>query len=274
MAKSRILTTTAVIFFTASAALADLGSGDTITFTGADDNWYSPGNWDLGRLPQAGDDVVIGGGRSVIIDPARDPMRSTSTSASLVQIQDLYVTDGASLETLAGTMLSTRNEDLSDGGQLIHRATHAFDHPLGGTLTALDACSASNSTCPGVNLNPTPKSKRDVILQSSITFGLGGTLPAANTSIGARGAGHYATLTCETVALGGLLKIATYYDFAPTPGDSFEIITVTGSRTGEFAGLTEGSLVDSFGDVGLYLSYRGGDGNDVVLTAAALVKSE
>ena len=257
---------TTTLVLTASVALADFSSAPTLTFIGTTSDWYVPSNWDLGRAPQPGDNVILDGGHAVVIDPANDP-----NGTGMVRIQDLIITEGASLETLAGVRIRTRDEDISDGGQLIHRSTRAVDDPTGGTLTV------GQSLCPncgGVVLNPTPKSKRDVLLQSSVTFGLGGTIAATNTVAGAYGPGHYATLTTETATLGGTLDVETFYGFAPALGDSFEILTVDGERTGEFAGLVEGALVDSFGDVGLYISYRGGDGNDVVLTAAALVKTE
>lgn len=253
-------------------ALASVTAGTTITFTGSTTDWYTPSNWDLGRLPQAGDDVVIGGGHSVIINPANDPGTATGSGAGAgkVVFQDLSITDGASLETLAGVEMTTRNEVLTNGGQLIHRSTRATDDPLGGTLTALPPSPRSGTGQGGPVFNPTPKAKRDIVLQSTVTFGLGGAIAASNTVPRAFGAGHYATLTTDNATLGGTLDLETFYGFSPSLGETFQIINVGTTRTGTFDGLGEGAFVKSFGNVGMFISYQGGDGNDVVITTGPI----
>lgn len=60
--------------------------------------------------------------------------------------------------------------------------------------------------------------------------------------------------------------------FVPTEGDEFTIIANDGTDrvTGDFAGLAEGSLFWMSSDIGsqqFQITYLGGDGNDVVLTA-------
>ena len=128
-----------------------------------------------------------------------------------------------------------------------------------------------------------------MILKTSATleFGLGGLAPASivTTSAGTvvnAGAGHYATLTADLVVLSGNpgapgparwlppgLLLALHYGFAPADGDSFQIVTVNRRLVDQFRGLPEGALVGcTVDDVGLYITYAGGDGNDVVLTAA------
>lgn len=245
---------------------------DVLTFTGSAPNWFAPSNWDGGRVPGAGDDVVIGGGRSVVIDPA--------LGSASVTFRDLTITGGASLETLPGTIFTSRNETI-DGGSLIHRSTRAFDTV--GDFGTLRITPCMGSTCGGIRFNPTPKSKRIIVLSSSVAFGLGGIVAASTLVPDAYGAGHYATLTTEDATLGGALDLELLYGFVPTIGQTFQIITVGtaggggGVRTGLFTSpldgstiLGEGALVRGFGDVGLYISYVGGDGNDVVVTAAAI----
>jgi hypothetical protein len=64
------------------------------------------------------------------------------------------------------------------------------------------------------------------------------------------------------------LQLGLHYGFEPAAGGTFQIIT-TNALLGEFEGLPEGALVGcTEGNVGLSITYRGGDGNDVVLTAA------
>jgi len=64
------------------------------------------------------------------------------------------------------------------------------------------------------------------------------------------------------------LSLSLYYGFRPRAGDSFQIITANRLLVGTFPGMPEGALVGCTDDnVGFYISYVGGDGNDVVLSA-------
>ena len=58
------------------------------------------------------------------------------------------------------------------------------------------------------------------------------------------------------------------HPFAPSPGQSFEIVDVGGSLTGTFSGLTELEFVGKYADANLFITYLGGDGNDVTLLSA------
>lgn len=265
------------VVLTLGAGSVALGQSAPLnTYIGSSSDWFNAGNWSLGHSPVGGEDVLINGGRTVIIDPANDPAAGSAGGggAGKVVFQDIHITGNATLETLAGTQITTRNETLSGGGRLIHRASIALDDLSGGILTVLDSAGQS-----GPVFNPTHVSKRDVILRNaikkSITFGLGGTTPAS-TLPGAVGAGHYATLNCQTLDIAaGSLNLDLFYGFTPSIGQTFEIITIggnpgTGTRIGEFVGLPEEAFVKGFGDVGLYISYAGGDGNDVVLSARAV----
>ena len=100
----------------------------------------------------------------------------------------------------------------------------------------------------------------DLILGShaNLEIELGGTLP-----------GEFDTLTIGGDALlAGNLNVALDPDFSLTAGNLFEIIDITGTQSGMFAGLTDGALVGNFGGVDLFIDYDGGDGNDVVLYTA------
>ena len=77
-----------------------------------------------------------------------------------------------------------------------------------------------------------------------------------------------ATMVADTLVLGGELRLSTYYGFQPLHGDTFQIMTANRTRDGEFDGLPEGGYVGCMDqNVCLRISYRGGDGNDVVLSA-------
>lgn len=67
----------------------------------------------------------------------------------------------------------------------------------------------------------------------------------------------------------GDLAVSLESGFSLDGGQRFKIVEVDGNQVGEFDGLTEGALVGSFGE-DLFITYNGGDGNDVVLFTAGL----
>jgi T5SS/PEP-CTERM-associated repeat protein len=71
------------------------------------------------------------------------------------------------------------------------------------------------------------------------------------------------------VELAGSLAVSLVDGFTLSAGDSFEIIDIGGTRSGSFTGLAEGGQVGTLGGVDLFVSYTGGDGNDVTLFTAA-----
>jgi hypothetical protein len=232
-----------------------------VHYVGIDGNWFEPGNWSSRRVPGPHTDVVLDGVDNVVVDPAR--------GAPTVEIRDLRITDAARLTTLPGTVFSARNERIEGAGSLVHRSTDATD----GRSGTLELTGASN-----LILNPSTQPRRIVILKSTIAVtgaalaptlqvGLGGTAPAA---AGRVGPGRYATVTAESVQLAGRLTVTMHYGFTPRAGDAFQVITA-GTLTGRFDNVGEGELVAVFGNAGLYITYRGGDGNDVVLEARELV---
>lgn len=251
-----------------SAAVPMPGSAASMEFVGSDPNWFDPGNWSGGQVPGPGDDVVLDGRDFVVIDPA--------LGHAHVQIRDLIVRGRAKLTTLPGTVLELGDEILEDAGQVDYRASAV----LGERLIAVPdpEWSAAGFGGHGLKLNPTPKSKRDVILKSSMhtSIGLGGVTPASLAFDAAgqpqlsAGPGHHATLDTEVVLLAGSLRLSLHYGFEPAPGDRFTIITASRRSLGHFAGLPEGGLVGcTDAGIGIYISYVGGNGQDVVLNARA-----
>lgn len=75
-----------------------------------------------------------------------------------------------------------------------------------------------------------------------------------------------------SIASNVTLAVDLLSGFAPTEGDSFEVITNDESDAvnGMFSGLSEGATL-SIGGLRFSISYVGGDGNDVVLTTLAPV---
>jgi sugar lactone lactonase YvrE len=70
------------------------------------------------------------------------------------------------------------------------------------------------------------------------------------------------------------LDIQTLDNFVPSAGQSFEILDIAGTRSGMFAGLEEGARAASFGGTDLLITYRGGDGNDVVLLTQPILPGD
>ena len=89
----------------------------------------------------------------------------------------------------------------------------------------------------------------------SLSIELGGVMPGEFDALAISGDAQFA----------GVLNVDLLSPFSLGAGQSFEIIDVAGTRTGTFAGLGENALVGNFGGTDLFISYAGGDGNDVVL---------
>jgi hypothetical protein len=230
-----------------------------VTYLGRNPNWFDPTNWSTGRVPGPGEDVLLEGSDDVLIDPA------ASGATGKVVFQDLHVRGAARFEARGGVILETRHQVLEERGQIVIRSSGDVGESL---IVADDAAG-------GIIWNPTSQSKLISVLRSSITVdvGLGGTTPASVTRDATgelvlhAGRGHYSTMEAETLELGGHLQLSTYYGFDPQPGDTFQILTAD-TRVGEFTDLPEGSFVGcTEANVCLRISYQGGDGNDVVLTA-------
>jgi hypothetical protein len=71
--------------------------------------------------------------------------------------------------------------------------------------------------------------------------------------------------------LAGTLAVSLIEDFTLSAGDSFEIVDVAGALAGTFAGLAEGATVGNLSGLDLFITYAGGDGNDVALFTLAPV---
>ncbi|TQV89519.1 Calx-beta domain-containing protein [Aliikangiella coralliicola] len=117
----------------------------------------------------------------------------------------------------------------------------------------------------GGSLNP--GQSPGCLAMNNLDYSGGGTLTA---EIGGDTActGYDQLRVTGTVALGAILDLSAYNSFVPVAGDSYQIIDNDGadSVTGIFTGLEEGDVLTLSGK-NLSISYTGGDGNDVVLTA-------
>ena len=69
----------------------------------------------------------------------------------------------------------------------------------------------------------------------------------------------------------GILDVQLIDGYEPCPFESFIIGDAQGAVSGQFNGLSEGDIAASFGNINMSISYVGGDGNDIVLTAEYIV---
>jgi hypothetical protein len=72
------------------------------------------------------------------------------------------------------------------------------------------------------------------------------------------------------VELAGTLDVYLIDSFELLAGMSFKILHVGGVLSGQYDGLDEGSLVGNYSGTDLYITYAGGDGNDVTLFSPAV----
>ncbi len=245
-------------------ALCPTAWGQTFSanFIGTNGDWFQASNWSTGAVPDANTDVRIAEGRTVEINPAR--------GSAVVAVRNLLIEGGGTLRTLAGTSFRSAEETVRDG-LLWHAGTIASGEgdlilDRSGQLPRPGGFGGG-----GIMLNPTPKSKRDLVLLGgsgmTMTFGIGGATRASASQLGA---GTYANLNVRNRRENGVvaLELLGMYGFTPTAGQTFDILTFSDpTATFRFDGLNEGDLAGRIGGVDLRISYLGGDGNDVRLLA-------
>ncbi|MCP4140746.1 MAG: hypothetical protein GY755_10730, partial [Chloroflexi bacterium] len=224
----------------------DADPATVFRFLSINENYLDPSNWNNnGSLPGPGQNARLDGQRA-IIDP---------NSPEVIPLGSLILRNNANL-TIRDARLEFETLDSVNSGIEVYNSyikAKTFIDPGGG----------------GILFNPSFLEADRIILykaETPIRFGLGGETP---TDPSALGLGHYARMQGRAVDLDGQLGIFTVYGFHPEPGQEFEIISVSGANhvNGTFANAPEGAIIDGFCDVQLRISYMGGDGNDVVLTA-------
>ncbi len=84
--------------------------------------------------------------------------------------------------------------------------------------------------------------------------------------LGGLNPGEYDRLNIDgDLTLDGQLSIGLLNGFSLDFDEEFVIANVDGALFGNYQGLEEGAVVGNFGGMNLFISYAGGDGNDVVL---------
>ncbi len=224
-----------------------------LVYAKQDGDWFAPSTWSDGGVPTATKEHILLARQVGLTSSATGPS-GAAKSLTLREDSQLDVrTARLELETLT-----------SSDSRLRLYSSH---------LLVLDLAILPGTGCfnCGIKFNPSFVEAQSAVLgeNATIIFGLAGTNPA---SPGNLGAGSYARLQAATVELGANLEVQFLHGFAPEEGQQFQIVTSTTirGRTGTFANAPEGALVTRYNDLGLYITYMGGDGDDVVLTVQPL----
>jgi fibronectin-binding autotransporter adhesin len=216
------------------------------------------------------------GGTAIDLSAANDTL--TITRTSLIN-GNVLAQGGADTLQLGGA--GTGSFDLGDigGGQqyqdfetfnvvsgtwLLIGTTGENWNVLGGTLGGTAAINLLSVLAGGT---VAPGASAGTLSAGQVAFAAGATFAV---EIGGAAAGQFDQLEVDgRIELGGAtLDVAFINGFAPGSGDSFTIIDndVAFAVVGTFAGLAEGAVFDVAG-TSFAVTYAGGDGNDVVLTA-------
>ena len=242
--------TSGTLPITTDADLDAPGFGTYVNFSGG--TLQINGNWSTSRVIS----VLPGGGT---IDTNGWPLTLPST------INDGVLTkSGTGLLTIT-TPGHTGGTTITAGGLLVGGGT-THSAPItvqGGALHG--SGTAGSITVSGGAIQPgTPGVGNTAILQATeVTFSPGGSFVVDIT--GATAGSDYDQLAVSGVStLGaGVATLTVNLLYAPISGTSFTILT---NATGQFQGLPEGGTF-LLGAENFRITYQGGDGNDVVLTA-------
>ena len=106
------LITCLVLGLLAAPALAATNS---FTDAAANDDWNTAGNWSLGHIPTASEDVVVSGTRGAVIPNGTAAVANSITETAGIQVSGSTLTVGAGTSSLTGT-ISTTNSTFTLGG--------------------------------------------------------------------------------------------------------------------------------------------------------------
>ena len=195
---------------------------------------------------------------------------------------------GASVTVTAGSLTLNANSSYT-GGTVVNGGTLLVNNGAG-SGTGSGAVTINNAAVLGgtgaiagtVTLNGTSRlapgaGGPESLATGALTFTAGGPTNFDIEIVGLAGAGvaggHDTVNVTGAVALGGatLNLLGAFVPLAASP-QTFVIVSNDGTDAvgGTFAGLAEGATLN-FNGGALYLSYKGGDGNDVVLTSQPTV---
>jgi YVTN family beta-propeller protein/autotransporter-associated beta strand protein len=194
------------------------------------------------------------------------------TNGSNVTIDGDVINDGTLFKVGAGTLTLNGTSThaggtyvQTDGGTLIVNGTHSGLVLLGngatlrgtGTIGAIQTVVSTISpggVAPGVTTGILHATNVDLFPQSTVALEIKGSAP---------GTGYDRLDVSGTAILDNAFLVLDASGFSPTPAQQFTVVT---NATGHFR-YPEGSMVPGGGGNRFRITYAGGDGNDVVLTA-------
>ena len=134
---------------------------------------------------------------------------------------------------------------------------------LKGTGTILGAVTSGGIVAPGNSPGILNTGDFSLLAGGTLEIEIGGTT-AGNTATD-----HDQVNVTGSVTLAGALDVQLFGAFTPSANDTFVIINNDGADSigGTFDGLAEGAILQDGSGNNYTISYVGGDGNDVVLTA-------
>ncbi len=168
----------------------------------------------------------------------------------------------------AGDSFAT-SSPLQDNGEVVVNGTlsaPSLNIGAGGTLkgrgTVSSSVQAQGTVAPGNSPGVLNTGDFELLVGATLEIEIGGTTPGNTDN------NHDQVNVTGTVSLAGTLLVTRWLNFIPQSPNTFVIINNDGidSVTGTFAGLPQNTTFLSDGTF-YSISYTGGDGNDVVLTA-------
>jgi hypothetical protein len=275
---------------TANAAIKTGADNDTITNAGTIDGASSGKAIDLGG---GNDQLTVTGGSAVIngsIDGGSGSNKLTFNlgAANKAFTHSDVISNFDKVDVLSGLVTLNGNNTYSGattvGGGLAAASLRVNGrHSGGGAYTVL-----SGNTLGGTGVFALAGPSTSIDIQNGATLHIGGgRLTVETGSLNVAGvfsfdlngttagtAGGYDQLLFSagntgTLSLTGASTLLLNLGFTPVVGQQFELIDVQNSSTfinGAFAGLSEGAIFNVGSDE-FQISYRGGTGNDLVVTA-------
>lgn len=221
---------------------------------GVDNNWSTAGNWDLGRKPAAGDDVVIAAAYNCVVNENTANLNSfdmngyanTLSGTSTITVQ--FSTATTSTVRFAGTISWTGVLNLNptnasgvinfySGGKTIDRLYTGISASASGTVNQMDALTVTQGALIGTHYNSGGYSVTCLYTQiynyvrtqdyTNSTINCSRTSGAAWTG---GGASNTLTMTGTTLNISGSAA-----DFA-TAGKTYATVNITGGGSIDITG--------------------------------------
>jgi autotransporter-associated beta strand protein len=210
-----------------------------------------------------GNDITVDGAVNLDIFDLTANVAGTGTFGGLISGRGGFVKGGIGTVTLSFDETYTGDTVVSGGTLIVDGAIASprVTVASGATLAGLGAVGAVSVTFGGTLLSV---GNADALTTADVTLAAG-----AHLSIELGNGVSDGLAVHGSVDLGGATLDTTLVGVAHA-GDSFAFIDNDGTDAviGTFAGLVEGALLN-IGGVAFSISYHGGDGNDVTLTALA-----